>query len=82
MIDNEHKYGSWLNRLLAYIIDMIIITMVVAPLNYLNITGNKNFIWFLIITLISISYKPLLEFYCKKNNWQTFFKTYGSKYKL
>lgn len=74
MIDNEHKYGSWLNRLLAYIIDMIIITMVVAPLNYLNITGNKNFIWFLIITLISISYKPLLEFYCKKTIGKHFLK--------
>ena len=60
------KYGSWLNRILAYIIDLGLVLLFVAPLNYLNITGGKNFLWYLMVVLISISYKPLLEFYYKK----------------
>ncbi|WP_339609457.1 RDD family protein [uncultured Planktosalinus sp.] len=73
-MEKVNKYGSWLNRLLAYVIDIIIITIVVMPLNYLNITGKKSFILYLLITLISISYKPLLEFYYKKTIGKHFLK--------
>lgn len=73
-MEKVNKYGSWLNRLLAYIIDIIIITMVVMPLNYLNITGKKSFIFYLLITLISISYKPLTEFFYKKTIGKHFLK--------
>lgn len=74
MIDREHRYASWFNRLIAYFIDLIFITLIVAPLNYFNIIGSKNFIWFLIITLISISYKPLSEFYYNKTIGKYFLK--------
>lgn len=73
-MEKVNKYGSWLNRLLAYIIDIIIITMVVMPLNYLNITGEKSFIFYLLITLLSVSYKPLTEFYYKRTIGKHFLK--------
>lgn len=66
MDDKERKYGSWLNRLLAYIIDLILVMIFIVPMNYLNITGAKNFYWFASVILTSISYKPLMELYYKK----------------
>lgn len=66
MIEKEYKYGDWLRRLLAYLIDFIIVTLVAFPLNYFNITGHKSFLWFLGVILISISYKPMFEFYYSK----------------
>lgn len=68
MVENTsiNKYGSWFNRLIAYAIDFIVVILFIAPMNYLNITGGKNFLWYFVVSLISLSYKPLLEFYYKK----------------
>lgn len=60
------KCGNWFNRVLAYLIDFIIVLLFVAPLNYINFTGEKSFLWYFIVVSISICYKPLLEYYFKK----------------
>lgn len=55
------RYGGFWPRLGALIIDGLVLAPLSFGLNFLNITTWKNSLLLLVLTLVSIAYKPFME---------------------
>jgi uncharacterized RDD family membrane protein YckC len=58
---NQPNYATFWQRAFAYLLDVLIIGSITATLNYLNFITAKSFLFYLLITLPGIIYKPWLE---------------------
>ena len=59
----KNRIAKGSTRIGAYITDVIVISLITVPLNYLNIVHLRSFIIYLLVALAAILYKPLLEYY-------------------
>ncbi|HMG82666.1 MAG TPA: RDD family protein [Ferruginibacter sp.] len=60
--DKAHVYATFLDRFLAVIIDMLLLGIFTIPINWYNETSVKSPVLLIIVAIVSIVYKPLLEF--------------------
>lgn len=60
---DKTKFAGYGIRIGAYLTDIVIITLIVIPINYLNLTNYKNFLIYLATALIGVLYKPMTEHY-------------------
>jgi uncharacterized RDD family membrane protein YckC len=58
----QKVYATIWERLLALLIDGLIIGVITFPINYFNETSFKSFSLFVIFAVVGMIYKPLLEF--------------------
>ena len=58
----EIKFATFWPRLGALLLDTVIIGATTIPLTYLNLSSWKIPGIFILTTLISISYKPIMEY--------------------
>ena len=58
----QKTYATFWERLLALLIDGLIIGVITFPINYFNETIFKSFSLFVIFALVGMIYKPFLEF--------------------
>jgi uncharacterized RDD family membrane protein YckC len=56
------KYGGFWSRFGALFIDGLVLAPVSFGLNYLNISSWKSSLLLILITLVSIAYKPFMEY--------------------
>ncbi|MEX1241680.1 MAG: RDD family protein [Cyclobacteriaceae bacterium] len=59
---NSVKYGAFWPRLGALIVDGLVLAPVTFGINYLNITSWKSPIIYILVALLSVTYKPVMEY--------------------
>jgi uncharacterized RDD family membrane protein YckC len=59
---NAIKYGGFWPRLGALLIDGVVLAPVSIGVSYFNMTSWKSSMLLVVITLVSVAYKPFLEF--------------------
>jgi uncharacterized RDD family membrane protein YckC len=60
--ESKLKFGGFWPRLGALIIDGLILGPISFGISYINITSWKNSLILVVLSLISLAYKPLLEY--------------------
>jgi uncharacterized RDD family membrane protein YckC len=70
----EIEFAPFWTRAGAYFMDSLLISMIALPLNFLNITEYKSFPLYLAVALVSMLYKPLMEYYYAATIGKLFFK--------
>lgn len=60
--DNPVVYGGFWPRMAAFIIDMVIGSIVILPLSYYNVTTWKNLPLLLFLSSVGFIYKPAMEY--------------------
>ena len=56
-------YGTFWERLIAYLLDALIVSAVGMPIAYFNVTSWKSFAILIVATSIGIAYKPFMEYH-------------------
>jgi uncharacterized RDD family membrane protein YckC len=60
--DENVVYATFWNRLVSYLIDMVVILLITLPSTIYNVLNVKSFWLYLLVTVITLLYKPLLEY--------------------
>jgi uncharacterized RDD family membrane protein YckC len=59
---NDVVYATFWNRFSAYLIDTLVIILIALPSTIYNVLNVKSFWLYLLVTIITLLYKPILEY--------------------